>query len=126
MNPLLKYIMIKANIMRQEPEYTFEAAFNTALGPVDQYFDFSDDATFFIIVDQVEELSRYEAAYTVSKEANLYDKTGRCIGRFTMFGANDWSYSGNDGCCAYNLGPDLLKAERLIVERLIAMEVQGK
>lgn len=94
--------------------YSFLSVFRSGNIFIEQYINTKDDGTYFFIMGKVN--------YRVNSDGYLFDVDNKRIGVFRTFGANDWCYRGDDETVAYNLGPDLIKAERLVIERLIARE----
>jgi len=103
-------------------QFLFLSVFRSGSTIIEQFMNTQTDATVFFIRN-VDEIDANEPVYTVDSDANLWNKDGLRIGSFRFFGDNNWSYRGTDGTFATNLGTDLIKAERLIVERLVALDV---
>lgn len=75
-------------------------------------------------IDTVTDATSFEhdgvAEFRVDSDAYMYGPNGTRIGKFSFFGQNNWSYTHHNGSQLFDLGPDLLRAERFVFVHLIA------
>lgn len=58
--------------------------------------------------------------FRIDSDAYVYGPNGTQIGKFSLFGHNNWSYKHHNGAQLFDLGSDLLRAERFVVVHLLA------